>query len=251
MKPFTFDPEQLAALGLGPKEIEELAQFAQAEKDRETAALASVSGSCDQATAAKCAELGCYYGHRGPYWARWTAIQDARGLSLLERLAELSPRGVRWLASWAREAGDIATFAEAYAYFLHHGGRGDVTPLARDNSHYFAYLFERGEYSKIRDTVSEFFSGYEGGPGTVGYLYERVWLTFALVALGCSSAVSVAEKIVNQFPEEGGAWAALSVARIGEHDTAGARLAWSRATKCEYIEDDARRVALNYNQPNA
>ena len=138
MKPFAFDPQQLAAIGLSPKDIEDLAQTAQAEIGRETAALASVSGSCDQATAARCAELGCHYGHRSPYWARWTAIQDARGLSLLERLAELSPRGVRWLASWAREAGDRSTFAGAYDYFLHLADRDDVTPAAHENSHYFA-----------------------------------------------------------------------------------------------------------------
>ena len=63
--------------------------------------------------------------------------------------------------------------------------------------------------------------------------------------------MNVAEKLVKQFPEQGGAWAALSVARIGEGDTASARAAWSRATKCEYIEDDPRKVALNYNQRNA
>ena len=81
-------------------------------------------------------------------------------------------------------------------------------------------------------------------------LAGRIRLTFALVALGRDNAADVAEKLTKQFPDEGGAWAALAVAMVGEGDAVGSRNAWKRALSCEYIEDDARRIALNHVQPN-
>ena len=249
----SLDPKNVAALlGLTPGEAASLFADTQAEIDRERRdEMATVSEACDAAAARQWAVLGCRHGYRGPYWARWTAIQAVRSLSLNERLQELPPRGPRWLALWARNAGDLATFAEAYDYFLHLNDPTKIGPISHENSFYFANLYDRGDFQKICDTVTTFFSDCDDRPGTAGYLYEKVWLTFACVALHRDNTLDVAQKLTKQFPKEGGAWAALAVAQVGAGDTASALTAWERAIRCKYIEDDARRVALQHIEPHA
>jgi hypothetical protein len=170
---------------------------------------------------------------------------------MAERLSELPPRGSRWLALWAHDVADSETFDAAYTHYLHLNHPEKIGPVAHENSLYFAHLFRRTEYPRILDTFLTFFSGSDDAPGTAGYLYERVWFIFASAAARSDIPLVMAEKLVLQFPTEGGAWAALAVARAATGDARGAADAWARATACEYIEEDAQEVARELLQPKA
>lgn len=190
------------------------------------------------------AEAGIRSGIKKNYWKVWRAISQVIGMTLNEAVESLPSRGYRWFALWSRNQGNVPEFIDVYTKFLHLNHPDKIGPIAHENSAFFSDLFQLRRFDEIVEVATEYFRNCNPVMGQPGYLYENVWLTLALSARGSDrGAIEECEKLMLQFPNEGGALLAKAVA-YRNSDAAVSEAFLEHMKKAKYIEPAALTAAM-------